>query len=252
MFEAVYRRSDFEDGYASDASYVTVDDEFDTTIVDAVHDDDAGGAREFSLRDGNSTRDADRRRDDDGRVRGPRRSCGTASGGLQTTDRPRRNTDETDVKMAVSPHVKDRAEWRSSRLLIRHHEADDNYYDGPTEQTPTRRRLAHSRTSRVDFWDRRSAEPEFRRVDDERRAGRPRERSISTERKHDRFERTHGRQRTATDRSRGTESRGQGSTTTARRARRGSGAAMTVVRQVPMIARTDGEADAVPGTAAVE
>ena len=40
VFEGDLRRLDFEDGFESDASYVTVDDEFDATMVGVRRDDD--------------------------------------------------------------------------------------------------------------------------------------------------------------------------------------------------------------------
>ena len=46
-FRDELRHSDSEAGYDSDASYVTVDDEFDATVIEALRDDDVGVPPKF-------------------------------------------------------------------------------------------------------------------------------------------------------------------------------------------------------------
>ena len=66
----VLRRADFDDDYASDASYVTVDDEFDATSDGAARDKYAVVHREALSQNASDRRGADKKYDGDDLDRG--------------------------------------------------------------------------------------------------------------------------------------------------------------------------------------
>jgi len=112
-------RSDFDDEYASDASYVTVDDDFDLAFGSAARSVEAEAHRGVSFHDVSDSRGTDRKYDGDDFARSGRsadapdrrhnrssdrlhRSRERIDDSLRTPTRSRRDADETDVKSVVA------------------------------------------------------------------------------------------------------------------------------------------------------
>jgi hypothetical protein len=137
------RRLDFEDGYSSDASFVTVDNEFDTTANGVARDDLADAPREFPARSTANTRGIRRRHDGDDFGRGnynaggpDSRSIGRRSGlhrrdsrrddRSRTPPQFRRDEEETDVKTAVPAYFGSSDARHFARQLDRYDALEDN------------------------------------------------------------------------------------------------------------------------------
>ena len=140
------------DGYASDASYVTVDEDLEATMTNARRDADVDLHLEAVPRDENSMRATDRKYDDEYGGR-QRRKGESASNRLRADDSLRRDQGETDVKAIMRTRIDDEVVERSNRPSRKRDEVDEFYHGERVEATPRRRRLAGGRTDRVDFGD---------------------------------------------------------------------------------------------------